>query len=144
MRHILVSACLLGVRCRYDGASRPRRHVIDKLRGTAFLAVCPEQLGGLPTPRPPQDFAGGDGHAVLDGRARVVNTMGEDVTAQFLLGAREAVRLARLHRAEVAYLKRRSPACGCGQVYVCGKLCPGDGVTTAALRRAGIRIIPVE
>ncbi len=144
MSRVLVSACLLGTRCRYDGNAKPREHIIEKLRGTAFLPVCPEQLGGLPTPRPQQHLVGGDGHAVLAGKARVVNTLGEDVTEPFVAGARETVRLARLFRADVAYLKTRSPSCGCGQVCIEGKLCPGDGVTTAALRGAAIRIIPVE
>ena len=144
MRPVLVSACLLGVRCRYDGKSRPCRHLIDKLRGMAVVPICPEQLGGLPTPRPGQCFHGGDGHEVLAGRARVINDLGEDVTEHFLRGAREAVRLARLCGAEVAYLKSRSPSCGFGQVDIEGMLRPGDGVTAAALLRQGIRVIRVE
>lgn len=144
MHHVLVSACLLGVKCRYDGQSKPCPRLIAKLRGAAVLPVCPEQLGGLPTPRPRQCLDGGDGHAVLAGQARVINKLGEDVTKQFLRGADEAVRLARLYRIEVAYLKSKSPSCGYGLVDIDGIWRPGDGVATAALLRHGIRIIRVD
>jgi len=140
----MVSACLLGVNCRYDGGSCLRPHLIDKLRGVALIPVCPEQLGGLPTPRPRQALVGGDGHDVLAGRARLVNELGHDVTENLVRGAREAVRLARLFGVELAYLKRKSPACGCGLVDIEGKWSPGDGVTAAALLQQGIRILPVD
>jgi uncharacterized protein YbbK (DUF523 family) len=143
MRTVLVSACLLGVRCRYDGQSKPRGKLQRKLRGTACIPVCPEQLGGLPTPRPPQQLVGGDGSDVLDGTARVVNECGEDVTERFLVGAQEALRLARQHGAAVAYLKSRSPSCGCGLVRIDDEWGPGDGVATALLRRNRIRVHPV-
>jgi len=144
MRHVMVSTCLLGVCCRYDGASRPRPFLIEKLRGQAVIAICPEQLGGLATPRPRQHLVGGDGHAVLAGKARVVNERGEDVTESFVRAARETVRIARLFRVEVAYFKVRSPACGCGLVDIEGTWSTGDGVTTAALAGAGVRVMPVE
>ena len=144
MRHAMVSACLLGVSCRYDGGSRPRPWLAEKLRDVALLPICPEQLGGLPTPRPRQHLVGGDGDDVLAGRARVVNEGGEDVTESFLRAAREVVRLARLFRVEVAYLKARSPACGCGLVDIEGAWTAGDGVTAAALRQEGIRVFPVD
>lgn len=143
MRTVLVSACLLGVRCRYDGQSKPRETLQRKLRGTVCVPICPEQLGGPPTPRPPQQLVGGDGNGVLDGKARVVNECGEDVTECFLLGAREALRLARQHGADVAYLKSKSPSCGCGLVRIDGEWQPGDGVTAALLRRHGVRVHPV-
>ena len=143
MRTVLVSACLLGVRCRYDGQSKPRPALQHKLPGTARIPVCPEQLGGLPTPRPPQQLLGGDGADVLDGTATVVNECGADVTDRFLLGAQEALRLARQHNVRVAYLKSRSPSCGCGLVCIDGEWGPGDGVTTALLRRHGLRVHPV-
>ena len=144
MRHVMVSSCLLGVYSRYDGTSRPSLFLIEKLRRQAVIPVCPEQLGGLPTPRPRQHLVGGDGHALLAGKARVVDERGEDVTESFVRAAREAVRIARLFRVEVAYLKARSPACGCGPVDIEGKWSPGDGVTTAALTEAGVRVMAVE
>ncbi len=144
MRHVMVSSCLLGLGTRYDGTARPRPLLIEKLRGQAVIPVCPEQLGGLPTPRPRQHLVGGDGHAVLAGKARVVNERGEDVTESFVRAARETVLLARLFRVEIAYFKARSPACGCGLVDIEGTWSAGDGVTAAALAAAGVRVIPVE
>ena len=144
MEHVLVSACLLGCRCRFDGRSKPHAALVAKLRDVGCVPVCPEQLGGLATPRPRQWLQGGDGHAVLAGRAQVVNELGEDVTEQFLRGAEEAVRLAKLFGVEVAYLKGRSPSCGYGLVDIEGTWRPGDGVTTAALLRQGVRVLRVE
>jgi len=102
------------------------------------VPVCPEQLGGLATPRPPAHLEGGDGDAVLDGRARVVTDAGVDVTDQYLRGAAEALRLARTCGAPRAILKERSPSCGCALVHCNGALRPGIGVTAALLRREGI------
>lgn len=144
MEHVLVSACLLGCRCRYDGESKPRADAIARLREVACVPLCPEQLGGLATPRPRQWLVGGDGHAVLDGHARVVNERGEDVTEQFVRGAEETLRLARLFGVELAYLKSKSPACGHGLVDIEGEWRDGDGVTTALLVRKGIRVLCVE
>jgi len=144
VEHVLVSACLLGVPCRYDGASKPCPRLIAKLRRTAAVPICPEQLGGLPTPRVRQYLVGGDGHAVLDGQAHVVNELGADVTDHFLRGAAEAVRLARLFDVHVAYLKSKSPSCGYGLVDIEGVWTAGDGVTTAGLLRRGIRILRVD
>lgn len=143
MRRVLVSECLLGVSCRYDGASRPCDHLAARLRDVAFVPVCPEQLGGLPTPRPRQWLVGGDGRAVLAGRARVVNELGDDVTDHFLRGARETLRLARLYGVDLAYLKTRSPSCGHGVVDIERRWTPGQGVTAAMLLDAGIRVVRV-
>jgi uncharacterized protein YbbK (DUF523 family) len=142
---VLVSACLLGRACRFDGRDRLLKGLGDALRAEKVEAVgfCPEEAGGLGTPRPAARIAGGDGDAVLDGRARVVNDRGEDVTPAFLDGARQAVDQARAHGCAVAYLKERSPSCGCAQVYTEGGLAKGCGVTAALLRRAGIATISV-
>jgi uncharacterized protein YbbK (DUF523 family) len=140
-RVLAVSACLLGELCRYDGASKPSagaRAVVARwsARGGRVVAVCPEQLGGLPTPRPPAHLHGGDGHAVLDERASVRRVSdGEDVTAAFVSGARRAAALAG--PACVAILKARSPSCGLGQTEIDGVLGSGDGVLAALLRRGG-------
>jgi len=90
----IVSACLAGVRCRYDGEDREDPKVLELLAGGEAVPVCPEQLGGLPTPRSRAEFVGGDGEDVLDGRARVVSEEGVDVTDFFLRGAEEVLRIA--------------------------------------------------
>jgi uncharacterized protein YbbK (DUF523 family) len=100
--------------------------------------VCPEQLGGLATPRPAAHLEGGSGEDVLDGRARVVTAAGVDVTEQFVKGAEETVEIARLFGAGRAILKERSPSCGCFQVNRDGALQSGSGVTAALLRREGL------
>uniref|UniRef100_UPI0035B50791 DUF523 domain-containing protein n=2 Tax=Symbiobacterium terraclitae TaxID=557451 RepID=UPI0035B50791 len=142
-RMILVSACLVGCRCRYDQGTKEQAEIVDLIRRGQAVPVCPEQLGGLPTPRLPAEIVGGDGDDVLDGRARVVNRAGEDVTAQFLAGAREALRLAQAVGATEAILKERSPSCGTEAIYdgtFSGSTTPGAGVTAALLRRHGIAV----
>ena len=141
---IIVSACLLGVPCRYDGAARPLRSFPAELAGRALLPVCPEELGGLATPRPPAEFVDGDGQAVLDGRARVLRADGTDVTEAFLRGAEAAVARARAAGAKLACLKSGSPSCGAGHTHVKGRLVPGLGVAAAALRRAGLELLEVD
>jgi uncharacterized protein YbbK (DUF523 family) len=139
-----VSACLLGVRCRFDGESRPNAGLIAELQGQALLPVCPEQLGGLPTPRPACDLVGGDGEAVLDGTARVVNRHGDDVTANLQRGAEEVLRLARTFHATEAYFKSKSPSCGCGTVKLDGRPTAGFGVCAALLKRNGVILHEVD
>jgi len=134
-RKILVSACLLGICCRYDGRGNPNDAVLSLLNrdDITLIPVCPEQLGGLSTPRIPSERRG----------ERVVNRAGEDVTFQFIRGAEEALRIAKLYGCQVAVLKERSPSCGCGRVYdgtFSGKLTDGDGVTAELLRREGIKV----
>lgn len=141
----LVSACLLGVECRYDGgtANEEARRRLAGLAGE-LVPICPEAAGGLPTPRPPAVLHGGDGHGVLDGGARVVAQGGQDVTAAFRKGAELAVAAASRWGAEGAILKARSPSCGCGRVHGPGGLIEGDGVAAAALKRAGLRVLTDE
>jgi uncharacterized protein YbbK (DUF523 family) len=135
---VLVSACMLGVHCRYDASTNPATELGERLAGCRVIPVCPEQLGGLSTPRPPAHFEGGDGEAVLDGRARVVTDAGVDVTEQYLRGARETLQLARRFGARRAILKERSPSCGCSRVHRDGAWQTGIGVTSALLKRAGV------
>lgn len=124
----LVSACLLGLRTRYDGQGKSHAGCLG-LRATGFLIpVCPEQLGGLATPRPAAALVGGDGHAVLAGQARVVTRSGEDVSASFVAGAEMVLAIARLQPLAGVFLKGGSPSCG-----VQGLL----GVTAALLQREG-------
>ena len=130
---ILISACLLGCRCRYDGASRPQPWIAALAERHTLVPVCPEQLGGLPTPRPPAERRGD----------RVVTRAGGDVTAQYRRGAEEALRLCRLLGCNAALLKERSPSCGSGAIYdgtFTGTVTAGDGVTAELLRKNGIPV----
>lgn len=143
MERILVSACLLGLRCRYDGAHNFTPEVVERVGACCLIPVCPEQLGGLPTPRPAAEVVGGDGGDVLAGHARVVNCQGQDVTEAFLRGAREVLRVARVLRAEEAWLKGGSPSCGVSCIHdgtFSHRKRPGAGVTAALLAREGIRL----
>ncbi|HEU4963702.1 MAG TPA: DUF523 domain-containing protein [Bacilli bacterium] len=143
----VISACLVGCQCRYDGDA----NLVDRFkemveRGEAVF-VCPEQLGGLSTPRPPAQIVGGTGEDVLDGKARVVTDGGEDVTDQFVKGAEEALRMAQLVQATEAVLKERSPSCGSSLIYdgsFSGAKRPGHGVTAALLERHGIKVYSEE
>ena len=140
---VLVSACLLGRACRYDGRARRHPELIEAL-GAEAVAFCPEEAGGLDTPRPAASIEGGGGEQVLDGVARVVREDGTDVTEAYLEGARRAIALAAKEGCEVAYLKESSPSCGCALVHTRDGLVPGCGVTTAMLLRAGIATISVD
>jgi len=108
------------------------------------IPVCPEELGGLPTPRPPSEIIGGSGQDVLDQRASVHNKFGADVTKEFIKGAKRALKIAEKARARKAILKIRSTSCGLGEIYdgtFSHKLKRGDGVTAAIFLRAGIEVI---
>ena len=135
----LVSACALGLRCRYNGEAKPKKLP----EGIIPIPVCPEQLGGLPTPRPKMELSGGDGEAVWEGKARVIDERGEDVTEALKRGAQEALRLARVLGIRVAFLQEKSPSCGVNLVWVDGKLVPGSGVTAALLRREGLEVVGI-
>lgn len=141
----LVSACLAGIPCRYDGGAKPDPAIVRAVaEGRAFPA-CAEVAGGLPTPRPPAEIRGGGGADVLRGTARVVTEQGADVTAEFVAGARRVADEAVARGARAAVLQPRSPSCGCGRVYdgsFSGRLVDGDGVLAAALRARGIGVIP--
>ena len=146
MSPVMVSACLLGVHCRYDGDARPCPELIERLRseGRHIVPMCPEQLGGLSTPRPSAEITHGDGRTVLAGDARVVADDGTDVTELYLRGAQECVDLARRLGCCRAYLQERSPACGVGKIKRRGRTCAGMGVAAAMLEAAGVELIGVE
>ncbi|MEZ6014628.1 MAG: DUF523 domain-containing protein [Planctomycetota bacterium] len=147
-----MSACLLGRRCRYDGIHNRDRALEDELAagGYEVVAFCPEEAGGLGTPRPPAWISAPPAgvtdaaSAVLDGRATLVRDDGSDVTAGFLRGARGALDLCARQGITRAFLKERSPSCGCAATHVAGALTAGPGVTTALLRRHGIECTGVE
>ena len=131
--NILISACLLGTCCRYDGASKMHPLIAALAERHTLVPVCPEQLGGLPTPRPPA--------ARRDDR--VVTATGTDVTEQYRRGAEETLKLCKLLGCQAAVLKERSPSCGRGQVYdgtFTATLTAGDGVTAALLAAHGIPV----
>lgn len=131
---LLVSACLMGVRCRYDGGGKELAELPALLRRYHLVPVCGEVMGGLPTPRAPAERAG----------ERVLDRDGRDVTEAFRRGAEEAVRLAKLYGAKKALLKERSPSCASGSIYdgsFTGTLRDGWGVTAEALRESGVMVL---
>jgi uncharacterized protein YbbK (DUF523 family) len=135
---IIVSACLLGLPTRYNGADCRREAVVALAADCVLVPVCPEQLGGLPTPRQPVEIASGTGEDVLDGRSRATARDGSDVTPQLLRGAEAVVETARLLGARQAVLKEGSPSCGVGRIRRGGGNVAGSGVTAALLRRWGV------
>ena len=122
---------MVGLRTRYDGNCRASAACLAALEGLAWIPCCPEQLGGLPTPRPPADIAGGDGDDVLEGTTRIITKNGIDVTASFVRGAVECGKIARMLGVRQAFLKARSPSCAVTDVI---------GVTAALLRRQGVML----
>jgi len=143
---VLVSACLIGRYCRYDGRTNQDRVLERELESAGLRVVpfCPEEHGGLGTPRPPAWISGGDAADVLEGAARVRTDAGADVTGAFLAGARGALDLCRTQHIRHAYLKERSPSCGSRQTHVDGRLAQGPGVTSELLAREGIEVHGVE
>lgn len=131
--NILVSACLLGVNCRYSAVPAPSPEVTALRERHVLIPVCPEQLGGLPTPREPAELRDGG----------VFSKSGRDVTGAFRRGAEQTLLLARLCGCRCAVLKERSPSCGCGRIYdgsFTGTLTDGDGVTAGLLKANGIAV----
>lgn len=131
--NILVSACLLGVECRYNGKGVLEPGVKALMGKHHLIPVCPETMGGLATPRPPAERAG----------ANVVTRDGEDVTSYYEKGAAQVLNLARLYGCRAAILKERSPSCGSGQIYdgtFTGRLVQGEGVCAWLLKEHGIKV----
>lgn len=130
---ILVSACLMGIGCRYDGQSNLIPELSKLMKKHTCIPVCAEMFGGLPTPRVPAERQG----------SRVVTRDGEDVTEAFVKGTAEILRLADLYKCKAALLKERSPSCGSGQIYdgtFTGTLTEGDGMTAQMLKKHGITV----
>jgi uncharacterized protein YbbK (DUF523 family) len=141
---VLVSACLAGCECRFDGSSNQTSEVARLVAEGRAVQVCPEEDGGLPTPRAPAEIVGGDGHDVLAGRATVITSDGRDVTAAYVAGAERALESARAAGATKAILKARSPSCGKGAIYdgsFTRTPIVGDGVTAALLSANGIEVV---
>ena len=133
-QNILVSACLLGESCRYDGKSKPCERVIALSDTYNLIPICPEVMGGLPTPRTPSEICG----------KQVLMKDGHDVTENYNRGAGEALEIARENACTVAILKEKSPSCGSGLIHnglFDGGLVPGDGIATQVLKKEGIRVL---
>jgi uncharacterized protein YbbK (DUF523 family) len=146
---ILISSCLFGLPTRYDGKSQKLSHpILEKWdKENRLIPVCPEVLGGLPTPRNPNEIQDLDGKAVLEGTSKVFNTAGNDVTSHFIKGAEEALSLSKKYKIAFAILKERSPSCGVHMIYdgtFSSKTKPGKGVTTALLLKHGIPVFQEE
>lgn len=139
--NILISACLLGVNCKYSGGNNLNENLIELLDKYVLIPVCPEQLGGLNTPRLPAEICGGDGRSVLSGNAKVLCNNRDDVTKQFIKGASEAIKIAKLYSCKYAILKANSPSCGYFNIYdgsFMNKIKEGNGVTAQLLLDNGI------
>ena len=132
----LISACLAGINCRYDGKNALNERVLELFASETLIPVCPEQLGGLGTPREPMQVTDGGGSDVFEGGAKVMTDAGDDVTESLIRGAKETLKIAKLFGVREAIMKADSPSCGCGKV--------SDGVTTALLKRNGIWVITEE
>jgi len=134
---IIVSACLAGIKCRYDGKDNANKKVIELVKRGQAIPVCPEQLGGLPTPRIPAEIVEGE----------VMNKNRVNVTKSFIKGAQETLRLANLANCNKAILKQGSPSCGYGKIYDgshTGRVIKGMGLTAKLLIRSGISILTEE
>ena len=133
MARILVSQCLLGCFCRYDAQLKTNQKVLALAKEHVLIPVCPEQMGGLPTPRTPSERVGN----------QVLMKDGTDVTENYRRGAENALRIAELNRVDYAILKDSSPSCGCGRIYdgtFSGRKIPGDGVLTELLKKNGYTV----
>lgn len=143
----IVSACLLGVNCNFEGKNWLNTEVLDEFKKGGLFPVCPEVFGGLSVPRVPAEIQGGTGADVLSGKAKVVNMEGVDVTSQFLKGANEALRIAQAVGAKEALLTEKSPSCGCGKIFdgsFKDKFVTGDGVTAALFKNNCIKVTCVK
>ncbi len=133
-KKILISACLAGVNCKYNGDNNENKKIIELIKNEDVILVCPEQLGGLQTPRTPAEIKEG----------KVVNKDGIDVTKEYQKGAQEVLALAQKFNIKTAILKSKSPSCGKGKIYdgtFSGTLIDGNGITTELLEKNGIKVI---
>jgi uncharacterized protein YbbK (DUF523 family) len=140
---ILVSACMRGLYCRYDGKSKINPDLLLLKERYLMIPVCPELFGGLPIPREPSEILGGSGYDVLEGKAKVIAKDGSDRTSDFIKGAYDTLALAKNAGIKKVVFKSKSPSCGCGKIFdgnFSRNLINGDGVTTALLKQNGIEV----
>ncbi len=143
----LVSACMLGINCNFEGKNCQSPQMFEEFKKGELFPICPEVLGGLSIPRVPSEIQNGDGKDVLEGKASVVNLQGIDVTDEFMVGAYETLKIAQAVGAKEALLVEKSPSCGCGAIFdgsFTDKLREGDGVTTALLKKNGIKVTSIK
>ncbi len=146
---ILISACLIGEKVRYNGTDLLIQHPLLKQwhRNGRLVSVCPEVTGGMSTPRAPAEIINGNGETVLSQQTMVVNNIGEDVTQAFILGAQKTLQIAKENHCIAAILTERSPSCGSNMIYdggFSGQRIKGMGVTTALLEQHNIRVFNQE
>lgn len=147
MTQIIVSACLAGTNCKYNGGNNYHPQIAKLLEEGIALPICPEVWGGLPTPRPPSEIIATDGHRVLAGSGKVLTIDGTDVTEQFLLGAKKVLAYAQENNVTMAILKERSPSCGVNFIYdgtFHNARKPGQGVLAALLKQHGFTLYTEE
>lgn len=140
---IIVSACLCGINCKYNGFNNFREDIVNLAKRYQLLPICPEQLGGMPTPRDPHEITGGTGKEVLRGKANVISKYGKDSTLYFIKGAEEALRIAKMFNIKDAVLKAKSPSCGLNSIYdgsFSGGKKEGNGVMAELFLQNGINI----
>ncbi|AMA50900.1 MULTISPECIES: DUF523 domain-containing protein [Bacillus] len=141
---ILVSSCLGGIECRYNGSHAASEKIRKLVEENKAVMACPELLGGFSTPREPAEIIGGKGEDVLNGTAKIVTASGEDVTELYMEGAAKTLAYAKEINASAVILKENSPSCGSSFIYngtFSGKKIAGSGVTAALLKQAGYRVI---
>jgi len=139
----LVSACLLGINCKYNGKNNRNKKVLELAKREILIPICPEQMGGLPTPRKASSLTA-DGRKIIEGRGKVLNKEGKDVTKNFLIGAKETLKIAKIFKIKEAILKEGSPSCGTKYTYFVDGKKKGMGVTAALLKKNGIKLISEE
>ena len=137
---VLISACLLGINCRYDQKSKKIQKIVALSDEFDFIPVCPEQLGGLSTPRPSSFFIAGNGSETIKGAKNMINDAGNDVSEAFVNGAEQTLKICKMLNIKTAILKENSPSCGKNWVYLYEKLAEGSGVTASLLMKNGIGI----
>jgi uncharacterized protein YbbK (DUF523 family) len=141
---IVISSCLAGLKVRYNGTDCLDTNIEEFIKKENIRTVCPELLGGFSTPREPAEIVGGNGYDVLDGKAFVKDAKGNDVTQMYIEGANKTLVFIKDLEAEMVVLKENSPSCGSGSIYTGnfdGTKMSGVGVTTALLRRNGIKVV---
>lgn len=146
-KEYIVSACLVGKCCVYDGSSNLVIQIKELMDSGRAVALCPEELAGLKTPRPTAEIFNGSGEDVLKGKAYIFNKEGKDITINIIKGSREFLNIAKEYAIKKAILKTRSPCCGKGKIYdgtFSNRLRKGNGVTTALLLKNGVEVITDE
>lgn len=140
---LVVSACLVGVNCKYTGGNNDNEKVKEYLKDKKYVLICPEQLGGLTTPRKPSEINRVDGRDILHGNGKVISCENIDVTENFLNGAKESLKIAKIFNCTKALLKEGSPSCGCNLIYdgtFSGNKIKGKGVTAALFVENNIEV----